>query len=112
MPYISREARRELEWMFHPNISEHRQTRPASPGELNYCISRLIDNYIYDTATYGKLTYAGFNEVLGVLTAIQFEMYRRLIGPYEKMCHGMNGEVFCHSDTMAITDERGIAREP
>jgi len=113
MPYIERGARNDLEWMFHPEFTletlGRENTRPASVGELNYCISRLIDNFIYDTSPDGEsYNYAKLNEVLGVLSAVTLELNGRFIRGYEIQKRIQHGEVFCHMDTMAMLMEDKI----
>jgi hypothetical protein len=96
--------------MFHPEDvfdetvidANFTPSRPGSVGELNYCICRLIDNFIYDTSPDGEsYNYQQFNNVLGVLSCVKEELYRRFIYLYEWHKRAENGEVFCHIDTMA-----------
>lgn len=94
MPYISSAARRDFDWMFHPERTMEmlgvEPQLPTNPGELNYVISRLIDNYI---RTNG-VSYDNFNALMGVLGCIKMEMYRRFVAPYETYKNHENGEVF------------------
>lgn len=64
---------------------------PENPGELNYVISTLCDEYL---ARKGGITYTNLNEVLGVMTCAQLEIYRRLAAPYEDQKRSDNGDVF------------------
>lgn len=81
MPYVDWEARARLgkEW-----------TLPRTPGELNYCLTKLIDAYIVDHG----LSYASINDVLGAITGAQLEFYRRVAGPYEDQKRASNGDVY------------------
>lgn len=79
MPYIKPELREEIE-----------ESGPKSAGELNYIISKYIDEYII---SMGK-DYNTLNEVAGVLACCQMEVYRRITAPYEDTKIIKNGEVF------------------
>ncbi len=83
MPYIPSATR---------DLIEKFNAAPTTPGELNYILSRLIDEYLGDEDKY--LGYARFNEVVGVLECMKLELYRRFIGPYEDEKLHENGEVF------------------
>lgn len=85
MPYIDAEARARL----------GEGGRPESPGELNYAISRLVDQYLVDA---GELRYARLNEVVGALECAKLEVYRRLAVPYEEMKIREAGDVFQAGD--------------
>lgn len=81
MPYIDQNVRDELNFQ---------GATPKFPGELNYKISILLDQYIADCG----LNYTVLNEVIGVLECAKMEIYRRVVAPYEdvKLCD--NGEVY------------------
>ncbi len=80
MPYISKEER---EWISrgHP---------PVSVGQLNYCISTMISNFINE---YG-FNYSIANGVIGVLECAKLELYRRLVAPYEDEKKEIHGDVY------------------
>ena len=59
-------------------------------GELNYKITKVILDYI---SKKGE-SYQTYNDVLGVLTAIPLELYRRKIGAYEDEAIKRNGDVY------------------
>ena len=80
MPYITRENRAHLAKGFLPH----------KPGELNYQISRLCDDYIESFGT----SYAILNEVIGVLECAKQEFYRRILAPYEDKKLAENGDVY------------------
>lgn len=63
---------------------------PANVGELNYLITCLCCDYLGAT----KISYAHFNEVIGVLECVKMELYRRLLAPYEDKKMVENGDVF------------------
>jgi len=60
MPYINATAR--------SNLAKGGQ--PATAGELNYAITRLLDDYLIRK---GGLKYAHINEVIGVLECAKLE---------------------------------------
>jgi len=79
MPYIKKINRDEL------NMGK----TPENVGELNYVLTKLILDYLGDNPHYQN-----YNDVLGVLTAIQFEIYRRRIADYEIQKCAENGDVY------------------
>lgn len=82
MPYIPVENRNEID-------SDGRA--PDTPGELNYVITQVCDDYI---ASYGGVRYMVLNEVIGALECAKLEMYRRLAVPYEDQKLAENGDVY------------------
>lgn len=79
MPYISPQDRHEL------------ATRePATAGELNYLITRLVARYIERRGE----RYSVLNEAVGVLECAKLELYRRLAAPYEDGKIRENGDVY------------------
>ena len=86
MPYVDRETRKRLD----------AGGRPRTAGELNYCITKLVDEY---TGTKGQLSYGIINEVMGVLDCARHEFYRRIAAPYEDRKIMENGEVYRNRPT-------------
>lgn len=81
MPYINPEIRK---------LMAGGGTSPATPGELNYAITVLINEYFDEKwFDYGKLA-----EVTGVLENVKQELYRRIAAPYEDIKLAENGEVY------------------
>lgn len=83
MPYIKQEDRQRFEaalQAFPP---------PATAGELNYVITRLILAYAGPKPNYARL-----NEVVGVMEAAKLEFYRRAAAPYEDDKVRENGDVY------------------
>jgi hypothetical protein len=80
MPYIYKAKRAAL--------VEHTRT-PQTPGELNYIITSIINNYYKQ---YGG--YAAINDVLGALEGAKLEFYRRVVAPYEDQKIQENGDVY------------------
>lgn len=86
MPYIKPIARGEMERGFSP----------MNAGELNYSITKMIDDYI--ASREGGLAYGAINEVIGVLECAKLELYRRVAAPYEDKKIAENGDVY--TDTL------------
>jgi hypothetical protein len=81
MPYITKDVRKVLDKGFAPHKA----------GELNYVITKLVDEFITHK---GGVSYASVNEVIGVLECAKLELYRRVAAPYEdQKCHD-NGDVY------------------
>ncbi len=78
MPYINRADRAKYQAL----LSELAALIPQDPkeraGNMNYVVSLLISK------VYGeKMRYADHNEVMGFLTGVTQEFYRRFTAPYE-----------------------------
>ena len=80
MPYITEDRRDEI------NNFDDLET----PGELNYLITSAANRYI---VRHG-VSYATFNEVIGVLECAKIELYRRLVANYENSKIEENGDVY------------------
>jgi hypothetical protein len=81
MPYITLEAREHLD----------QGGKPSTAGELNYAITRLVDEYLIQK---GGIRYGHLNEVMGVLECAKLELYRRLAAPYEDQKLNETGDVY------------------
>ena len=81
MPYVDKEARVRLD----------RGAAPQNAGELNYVITRCVDEYLIQK---GSLRYANINEVIGVLECAKLELYRRIAVPYEDGKKEASGDVY------------------
>lgn len=80
MPYISQGQRTEIEtW----------GQKPQDVGELNYVITKILDEYIGNQLRYSKI-----NDVIGVLECAKLEIYRRLAADYEDEKIDQNGDVY------------------
>ena len=62
-----------------------------SPGELNYCITKLCLAYL---AGCEKINYTRVAEIHGVLDTVGREFYRRVVVPYENDRKNENGDVY------------------
>lgn len=85
MPYITQRDRELIAANFNT-----KHIKMDSPGELNYIISILCQEYV----KRNELTYSTVNEVMGVLSSAQAEFYRRVVAPYEDKKIGENGDVY------------------
>ncbi len=80
MPYIKREERKQYQELINELAARIPEDRMSRPGHMNYLVSLLIEK------VYGKdLRYADHNEVMGFLSGIQLEFYRRKTAPYEDL---------------------------
>ena len=86
MPYIKQEDRT----YFDDKLS-FKVTGIHSAGELNYCITKLVDHYI---SVHGGTSYKNINEVIGVLECAKLELYRRIAAPYEDIKIQENGDAY------------------
>lgn len=85
MPYIKNLKRAELD----PTFIESTML-PTNSGELNFCITRLCDDYINRRG----LKYEQINAVIGALECAKLELYRRIAAPYEDRKIKTNGDVY------------------
>ena len=67
---------------------------PQNAGELNYLITSIILEYLYNINPSEPNRYSDYNEVVGVLGCVTQELYRRKIIPYENLKRTENGDVF------------------
>lgn len=81
MPYITRNDRMCI---------QAKLNGPRNPGELNYAISALLNQYMVD----GGLEYTHINDCLGALEGAKLEFYRRVAAPYEDKKREENGDVY------------------
>ena len=100
MPYILPEDREQFE------VLEF--VRPKNAGELNFCISTMLANYIEDTGR----RYQNMNDIVGALEGAKAEFQRVVVAPYEDKKMAENGGVYGEQDTGVIglvnEDEYGV----
>ena len=78
MPYIERAERAKYQAILSELASLIPSDRMARPGHMNYVVSFLIEK------VYGsEMRYADHNEVMGFLSGVLQEFYRRKTAPYE-----------------------------
>jgi hypothetical protein len=63
---------------------------PANSGELNYAITKLINEYF----NMSQRNYQAYNDIIGALEGAKLEIYRRKIIPYENRKIKENGDVY------------------
>ncbi len=80
-----------------PYIDDNARTRlaggapPETAGELNYAITRLVDDFL---VRQGPLRYTHLNTAIGVLECAKLELYRRVVVPYEDVKIREAGDVY------------------
>lgn len=84
MPYIKHALR-----FFFKDYNPPKKV-PQTCGELNYALSMVCKAYLEEQGESYKI----YNDIIGVLTCMQMEFYRRLIAPYEDKKIRENGDVF------------------
>ena len=90
MPYVDQEARDRLR-LYADHGAEGIKLVADTPGELNYCITRLIMAYLRRKAPWG---YQHVNDALGALEGAKLELYRRVAAPYENDKAVQHGDVY------------------
>lgn len=79
MPYIKQVDRELL----------YETEDPETPGELNYWLTLVIDNYFHKYQNYQAI-----NDIIGALEGAKLEFYRRVAVPYENKKIQENGDVY------------------
>ena len=88
MPYIGRKDRAKYQELITELAEMIPKDAMSRAGNFNYVVSLLIEK------TYGtKIRYADHNEVVGVLSCIALEFYRRKTAPYEDIKIGEEGDL-------------------
>lgn len=85
-PYITESTRKA--------IKKYGDSVINKPGELNYKITIIILEYLKRISHNRKLSYADYNSIMGVLTGVSQEFYRRIVIPYEQEKLKENGDVY------------------
>ena len=90
MPYIKNTSREK----FNESLKQI-SDNILSIGDLNYCFSTIISNYLEDVKNIEKsVGYYHYNQLIGVLECAKLELYRRLAAPYEDIKIKENGDVY------------------
>ena len=79
MPYIAPADRKRL---------EQEGGEAKTPGELNYLITKIIDNFLDRP---DGIRYALLNEAVGALESVKLELYRRITAPTPDQEFSENG---------------------
>ncbi len=86
MPYIKTQLRN---YLLTTNIQDLlKEPKVLQAGELNFLISTLVWSIFSSNPCYAKA-----NEILGVLSAVTLEFYRRKIAGYEDQKIQENGDL-------------------
>jgi hypothetical protein len=86
MPYIAQQRRDDMDMG---------ELTPQTPGDLNYAITKAINDYLQDRTLYkGDYSYVDLNDILGALEGAKLEFYRRVVAPYEEQKRFDNGDVY------------------
>jgi len=86
MPYIDQNSRKKFEDILEDIKFEGVETA----GEMNYLISKICLIYL---ERHGK-RYQYMNDIMGALTGVQAELYRKCFGIYEDEKEKENGTIF------------------
>ena len=84
MPYIYQNERKVID-----PIVEQLAMVIASPGSINYAVTRLIHQHLENKG----VRYANLNECIGVLECIKLELYRKIAAPYEDIKLSETGDI-------------------
>lgn len=82
MPYIKSNLR--------PGLFPTSDNVPSNPGELNFMVTRLINDYMLSQ----PFNYQVINDIIGALEGAKMEFYRRVVIPYEDRKIIENGDVY------------------
>lgn len=85
MPYIENSDKEK----FEPELVKVAESIETA-GEMNYVITMLVRNYIERKG----LCYQTLNDAIGALEGCKFELYRRVLAPYEDRKIEENGDVY------------------
>lgn len=90
MPYIKPVDRLYINKKLVSNKKHINYSQIATPGELNFAISTMINDYLQTTG----VCYGSINTLIGVLECAKLELYRRIASPYEDEKIKENGDVY------------------
>lgn len=100
MPYIANNALREAldRWISAPWELGSGVVKPQTPGELEFVICRLVDNWLQwhgrEQPPYHGVKFEMLNAAVGVLETTKLEFVRRVLAPYEDRKREESGDVF------------------
>jgi len=87
MPYIKPEHRPELDEIVGQILKHFGKIQEKEwDGCLNYLFTKTLKSLF-------KPSYLNFERVMGLLTCVQHEFYRRWVSPYEDSKMKMHGDV-------------------
>lgn len=88
MPYISErdpQLIKDLE-----SVAE----RCYNSGDLNYVLTTICDRFTRNLKQDARASYEERQVVMGVLSCVQLEWYRRVLVDYEEAKRSLNGDVY------------------
>lgn len=88
MPYINQNSRQKYN-LIVDELYAALDKNGIKPGDLNYCISRLLWSFFIKQSSY---TLA--NSIIGMLECVKLEFYRRHVSFYENEKLEENGDIF------------------
>ena len=89
MPYIEQDKRKYYKKELEALCKKLRDSELCSTGELNYLITKLCLVYL----SKWRLKYHNVNKIMGVLSCVSQEFYRRVAAPYEDRKARENGDI-------------------
>jgi len=90
VPYITESRRRKIGPYITPLFNELIDDGgPVDDGEMNYVITRLLMHWWTINPCYARIS-----DILGCLSAVAREFYRKVAVPYENDKAAENGEVY------------------
>lgn len=93
MPYIVPKQREALDAYVDALIAHIKESNfeVSYLGQLNYAMTRLLLGTF--RAINGPLRYWQVTAIMGTLSSMSIEIYRRLVGPYENHQQELNGDI-------------------
>ena len=90
MPYIKKEDRFALDGSIDQLVQAIKLnlTPPSQPGAVNYTFCRILLAMLGDHPNY-----VAYNTAIGILSAVDFEIKRRFLAPYEDTKITENGDI-------------------
>lgn len=87
MPYIKQERRLNYDNLIK-DLSVQLRVYNLDEGDINYVVSSLFKKLFEAEKSYKTI-----NKLMGVLSCVQAEFYRRLAVPYENTKISENGDI-------------------
>jgi len=84
MPYIKSNRRPPID-----SATKELMSHVENEGDLNYAITKMLFSYIRQKG----LSYSICNTLMGVLSCVSLEFYRRIVSPYEDKKIKENGDI-------------------
>jgi len=93
MPYIKYDLRPKLDPHIKNLILEIKKfDEDQIEGILNYTLTKVVCESMKPSTGW---RYKNLNRLMGVLSCMQKEIYRKLVVPYEERAEAVNGELKC-----------------